>query len=399
MENRRHLRFIRGVLPAKRFDIRGFFRYLAGVCPVVSRASLFMSSSNEKVALSCKFFRLANSVDASALPSLHPSQGELKERIYARVGNDLARIDEEINSLLVSDIPLIPLVGRHIMGSGGKRLRPLLMILAARLCGYRGNRDAPLAVVFEFLHAATLLHDDVVDHAETRRNKPAANTIWGNAGVVLVGDFLYSKAILMAIEYQNLKILEVLLDATTKMSEGEVLQLINSDNLEISEKEYLKVIVRKTAVLISAACQVGAIFGGGGAAEERALNAYGHNLGIAFQLIDDTLDFTGEAEELGKPVGNDIREGKATLPLIHALRNAKPAERDRLRQIFSADEISARDEMELRNMVVRTGGIEYTRNLAITHANLARKALKIFSDGPEKEILDDTAGYVVCRRT
>ncbi len=342
---------------------------------------------------------MANSVDASALPSLNSSQGELKERIYARVGADLARIEEEINRLLVSDIPLISLVGRYIMDSGGKRLRPLLMILAARLCGYRGTQDVPLAVVFEFLHAATLLHDDVVDHAEIRRSKPAANTIWGNAGVVLVGDFLYSKSILMAIGYQDIRVLEVLLDATTKMSEGEVLQLVNSDNLEISEKEYLKVIVRKTAVLIGAACQVGAIFGGGGTAEERALSAYGHNLGIAFQLIDDTLDFTGEAEELGKPVGNDIQEGKATLPLIHALRNAKPAERLRLRQIFSSEEITARDEMELKNLVVRTGGIEYTRELAAMHANQARKALRIFPDGPAKEILDDTAGYVVCRRT
>jgi octaprenyl-diphosphate synthase len=273
------------------------------------------------------------------------------------------------------------------------------MILAARLCGYRGSQDVPLAVVFEFVHAATLLHDDVVDHAEMRRNRPAANTIWGNPAVVLVGDFLYSKSILMAVGYQNVRVLEVLLDATTKMSEGEVLQLIHSDNLEISEKEYLKVITRKTAVLIGAACRIGAIFGGGGTAEEKALGAYGHNLGISFQLIDDTLDFTGEAEELGKPVGNDIQEGKATLPLIYAFRNAKPAERLRLRQIFSAEEISARDEIELKNVVVRTGGIEYTRDLATMHSNQAREALRIFPDGPVKEILDDIAEYVVCRRT
>ena len=264
------------------------------------------------------------------------------------------------------------------MGSGGKRLRPLLMVLSSRLCGYKGKDDAPLAVVFEFVHAATLLHDDVVDHAEFRRSRPAANTIWGNPAVVLVGDFLYSKSIQIAVGYRDIRILKVLLDATTRMSEGEVLQLVNSDNLEISEDEYLEVITRKTAVLISAACQTGAIFGGGGTAEEKALKAYGHNLGIAFQLIDDTLDFTGEAEELGKPVGNDLQEGKATLPLIYALRNAKAAERLRLRQIFTSEHIPAKEIAEISNLVVRSGGIEYTNNRACAHSMRAKEALRIF---------------------
>lgn len=311
----------------------------------------------------------------------------------------MVRIEEEIDRLLTSDIPLISVVGRHILSSGGKRLRPLLMILSSRMCGYSGDKDAPLAVVFEFLHAATLLHDDVVDHAEIRRNRPAANTIWGNPAVVLVGDFLYSKSILMAIGYQNVRILEALLEATTKMSEGELLQLIHSDNLEIGEQEYLEVITRKTAVLIRAACKVGAIFGEGGQAREDALSSYGHNLGIAFQLIDDTLDFTGQAEELGKPVGNDVQEGKATLPLICAFRNAKTAEKERLRQIFSADEISSKDAVELRDLVIRRGGIEYTRNLAAKHARMAREALDLFADSPVKQVLDSIAEYVVHRRT
>jgi octaprenyl-diphosphate synthase len=339
-------------------------------------------------------------VDVSALPSfMPPGFGNLKEKIYARVGADLVRIEEEINRLLDSDIPLISVVGRYIMGSGGKRLRPLLMVLSSRLCGYSGNNDAPLAVVFEFLHAATLLHDDVVDHAEFRRNRPAANTVWGNPAVVLVGDYLYSRSIQMAAGYRDIRILEVLLDATTMMSEGEVLQLVNSDNLEIREDEYLEVITRKTAVLISAACQAGAIFGGGGTAEEKALKAYGHNLGIAFQLIDDTLDFTGEAEELGKPVGNDIQEGKATLPLIYALRNGKAAERRRIKQIFISEEISAKDISEIRNLMVRTGGIEYTNTRACAHSMRAKEALGIFPRGPVKEILDDIADYVIYRRT
>lgn len=339
-------------------------------------------------------------MDVSALPNFMPAgPGNLKEKIYALVGPDIARVEEEINRLLDSDIPLISVVGRYIMGSGGKRLRPLLMILASRLCGYDGNDDASLAVVFEFVHAATLLHDDVVDHAEFRRSRPAANTIWGNPAVVLVGDFLYSKSIQIAVRYGDIRILEVLLDATTKMSEGEVLQLINSDNLEISEGEYLEVITRKTAVLISAACQIGAIFGGGGAAEEKALKAYGHNLGIAFQLIDDTLDFTGETEELGKPVGNDLREGKATLPLIYALRNAKAAERLRLRQIFTSEHIPAREISEIGNLIVRRGGIEYANMQACAHSRRAKEALRLFPQGPVKEILEDIADYVVCRRT
>ena len=339
-------------------------------------------------------------MDASALPSFIPAGPvNLKQKIYAQVGPDLSRIEEEINRLLDSDIPLISVVGRYITGSGGKRLRPLLMVLCSRLCGYKGTDDATLAVVFEFVHAATLLHDDVVDHAEFRRSCPAANTIWGNPAVVLVGDFLYSRSIQIAVGYKDVRILQVLLNATTRMSEGEVLQLINSDNLEINESEYLEVITRKTAVLISAACQTGAIFGGGGATEEKALKAYGQNLGVAFQLIDDTLDFTGEAEELGKPVGNDLQEGKATLPLIHALRNAKAAERLRLRQLFTSEDIPPEKVNEINDIVTRSGGIEYTTDQACAHSMRAKEALRIFPESPVKDILTDIADYVTCRRT
>jgi octaprenyl-diphosphate synthase len=338
-------------------------------------------------------------VDVSALLNFMPTgPGNLKEKIYAQVGQDLARVEEEINRLLDTDIPLISVVGRYIMGSGGKRLRPLLTILSSRLCGYDGNVDAPLAVVFEFVHAATLLHDDVVDHAEFRRSRPSANTIWGNPAVVLVGDFLYSRSIQIAVGYRDIRIMKVLLDATTRMSEGEVLQLVNSDNLEINEQEYLEVITRKTAVLISAACQTGAIFGGGQPADEKALGAYGHNLGIAFQLIDDTLDFTGEAEELGKPVGNDLQEGKATLPLIYSFRCAKAADRHRLRQIFTSEHISEKDVREISELVIGSGGIDYTNNQACMYSSRAKEAIRAFPQSPVKEILEDIADYVICRR-
>ena len=338
-------------------------------------------------------------VDSFILPgSFSSGSQDVKERLLSRIRPDLERIEAELERLLSTSVPLISVVGRYIIGSGGKRLRPLLMVLAARLCGYRGNDDASLSVAFEFIHAATLLHDDVVDHAEFRRNRPAANTLWGNPAVVLVGDFLYSKAIQMTAEYNNTRILQVFSDATTRMSEGEVLQLVHADDLEIGETEYLDVITRKTAVLISAACHVGAIFGGGNEERQNALRAYGHNLGIAFQLIDDTLDYTGDARELGKPVGNDIQEGKATLPLIFALQNAKPKEQARLREIFNAEKIEPPDFKELRDLVVRTGGIDYTQHQAMVHVAKAKTALQIFSPCPTREILSDISDFVIVRR-
>jgi len=333
-------------------------------------------------------------------PSVIPAenQKDLKQLIHVRVRPDLERIEAEIERHLASSVPLISTVGRHIMGSGGKRLRPLLMILSARLCGYRGNHDAPLAVVFEFLHTSSLLHDDVVDNAEVRRSQPAANVLWGNQGVVLVGDFLYSKSILMTVAYNNIRILQTLSEATTLMAEGEVLQLIHADNLEIAEQDYLEVITRKTAALISAACQIGAILGGAEAAQEKALSAYGHNLGIAFQLIDDTLDYTGNVNELGKPVGNDIQQGKATLPLIVALRNGNPTEQRRLRELFSTEQLALEHFHEIREWVARSGGIAYTRQLALEYVENAKNAIQGFPSHPSKEILLDIADYVVCRR-
>jgi octaprenyl-diphosphate synthase len=336
----------------------------------------------------------------SSTPSAIPSSNHknLKERIHSRVQPDLERIEAEIERHLSSSVPLISTVGRHIMGSGGKRLRPLLMVLAARLCGYQGNHDGPLAVVFEFLHASSLLHDDVVDNAEFRRSQPAANVLWGNQGVVLVGDFLYSKSILMTVGYNNIRILQALSEATTLMAEGEVLQLIHADNLEIVEQEYLEVITRKTAALISAACQIGAILGNAGPDHEMALRTYGHNLGIAFQLIDDTLDYTGDVNELGKPVGNDIQQGKATLPLIFALRSGNSREKTRLRELFSIEQVALEHFHEIREWVSRSGGIAYAWQLAKEYVENAKRALQIFPLHPTKEILLDIADYVICRR-
>ncbi len=339
-------------------------------------------------------------VTALTQPSETPSPdaAQLKDLIYNEIRSDLYRIEKEIQLHLSSSVPLIEVVGNHIINSGGKRLRPLLMILSARMCGYQGKDDAPLAIVFEFLHAATLLHDDVVDNAEVRRKQPAANTIWGNPAVVLVGDFLYSKSLLMTVRYNDIRILEVLTSTTTQMAEGEVLQLVHSDDLETDEDSYMEVITRKTAVLMSAACQIGAIFAGADRDQEEALRRYGHHLGIAFQLVDDTLDYTGTTKELGKPVGNDIQEGKATLPLIFAMAHGDAEDRSTIRRIFSSDEIRPEDFTRIREIVDRTGGIRYTQRLAIDHVNRAKTALDAFADQPTKDILGNIADYVLLRR-
>ncbi len=321
-----------------------------------------------------------------------------KKRILAHVKPDLERIEEEIAVHLDSTVPLISRVGNYIMNSGGKRLRPLLMILSARLCGYEGNEDITLAVVFEYLHAATLLHDDVVDKAELRRGQPAANTIWGNPAVVLIGDYLYSKSILLTVGYRNLKILDVISKTTTIMAEGEVLQLVNSDNLEITIPEYMEVITRKTAVLIQAACQVGAIFGGASNEEEEAMASFGRNLGLAFQLTDDALDYIGTEEEFGKPIGNDLQEGNVTLPLIHAFNNCEEKVRSRLLELVTGDEIGEREFREVKEIVKSSGGIEYTLDLARKHIYSAKQALSIFDNCPTKEVLIDIADYICDRR-
>lgn len=382
--------------PVFRYEPDGFVERCAAVgtvrmCPDGSRFFLYLPRPQ-----GVPNPTVSAMIQSQAVPA--PSATELKNLIYSRIRLDMERVEAELQKHLTSSVPFIAVVGNHIINSGGKRLRPLLMILAARLCGYQGDNDTALAVVFEFLHAATLLHDDVVDNAEVRRKQPAANTIWGNQAAVLVGDFLYSKAILMTVGYGDIRILEVLSETTTKMAEGEVLQLIHSDDLELDEPAYMAVITRKTAVLMSAACQIGGIFSGGNAAQEEALRLYGHHLGIAFQLVDDTLDYTGNTQELGKPVGNDIQEGKATLPLIRAFARSSDADRLRLRTVFSAERISADDFKTVQGIVNRCGGIEYTRQQAVHHLDRAKAALAIFPDQPTKEVLQYIADYVLLRR-
>ena len=318
--------------------------------------------------------------------------------LFAQLDEDLQRIEEEINKNLQSSVPLIALVTRYIMRSGGKRLRPLLMVLAARLLNYQGNDHYGLSIVFEYLHAATLLHDDVVDNAELRRGRPSANTLWGNAAVVLVGYFLLATSFFLSVTSGNLKILRILSETTTSMAEGEVLQLINSDNLEISQEEYIEVIKRKTAILISAACQIGAILARADQEQEEAMRSFGLNLGIAFQLRDDFLDYTGSAEEFGKPVGKDLQEGKITLPLIHALQSSHDGDHQRLVELIISDRNYEQIFTEVKKIIQDHQGLDYTDNLANYYITEAKSALSIFPESPTRQSLLEIAEYVISRR-
>jgi octaprenyl-diphosphate synthase len=318
--------------------------------------------------------------------------------LFAQLDEDLQGIEEEINKNLQSSVPLIALVTRYIMRSGGKRLRPLLTVLAARLLNYQGNDHYRLSIVFEYLHAATLLHDDVVDNAELRRGRPSANTLWGNAAVVLVGDFLLATSFFLSVTSGNLKILRILSATTTSMAEGEVLQLINSDNLEISQEEYIEVIERKTAILISAACQIGAILAQADEEQEEAMRSFGLNLGIAFQLRDDFLDYTGSAEEFGKPVGKDLQEGKITLPLIHALQSSNDGDRQRLVELIISDRNYEQIFGEVKKIIQDYQGLDYTAKLANHYITEAKSALSIFPESPTRQSLLEIAEYVISRR-
>ncbi len=302
--------------------------------------------------------------------------------LLAALAPDIAAINRALEANLTTHVPFISQVGRHILLSGGKRVRPLLFVLSARLCGCRSNHLADFSTIFEYLHAATLLHDDVVDAATVRRGTSTANTIWGNQAVILVGDFLLAKALSLAVTTDHLKVLKVLAHATTMMAEGEILQLLHARNLDLTEEEYFDIIHRKTAVLMSAACQIGAIVSGAPPEQEEALTRFGLNLGLTFQLVDDILDFTGDEQQLGKPVAHDLKEGRITLPLITALKRAADADRRRLKEL--AREVRPENTPEIRELLERLGALDYARNRAREYTRAAQEDLRPFPESPEK---------------
>ncbi len=295
---------------------------------------------------------------------------------------DVAAINLALSANLQTHVPLISEVGRHILLSGGKRVRPLLFILAARMCGCQGNHLSDFSTIFEYLHAATLLHDDVIDAANVRRGVSTANTIWGNQAVILVGDFLLAKALSLAVTTNKLKTLQVLSHATTMMAEGEILQLLHAGNLKITADEYFEVITRKTAILMSAACQIGAILGGAPPDQEEALSQMGLNLGITFQVVDDILDYTGDEKSLGKQICADLREGRITLPLIHALAAATPADRERLTAI--TQDLQPESAPELTRILHKYDSLDHARAVARDYTLKAQANLAPFPACQEK---------------
>jgi octaprenyl-diphosphate synthase len=291
--------------------------------------------------------------------------------LLAPIAGEMRALDGVIRERLRSDVALIGTIGDYIIGAGGKRLRPALLLMVSRALGYGGRSDVLLAAVIEFIHTATLLHDDVVDESDLRRGRPTSNAAFGNAASVLVGDFLYSRAFQMMVEAGSLRVMQVLADATNRIAEGEVLQLLNIHDPTVDEARYLGVVERKTATLFEAATRTAAILAGAPAGIEEACARYGAAIGTAFQIIDDVLDYDGAAENIGKRVGDDLREGKPTLPLIHALRAASPAQRAQVEQAIRE---GSGDFSEIARIVHAQGSIDYARDCARAQSEAAARA-------------------------
>lgn len=319
------------------------------------------------------------------------------EKAFILLKQDLEKVEAQFRVDLASDVDLIRKVGEYVLASGGKRVRPMLLLLTARLCGYQGRNHIGLASVVEFIHTATLLHDDVVDGADLRRGNASANSVWGNEASVLVGDFLFAKSFSIMVRDGDLKILQVLSDATTKMAEGEVLQLVSTCDVELDEARYIDVVRCKTAVLMSAACQCGGILARVSEEQEQVLTEVGMELGIAFQFMDDALDYVADEAEFGKAKGQDLAEGKMTLPLIHALRSCSAAERDRVAEIVEQEVLSPDDINEVVTLIDRYQGIDYTRTRAAELIESAKSRLSIFPDNTARQALMELAEYVVDR--
>jgi octaprenyl-diphosphate synthase len=309
----------------------------------------------------------------------------------------MAAVDRIIREGLHSDVVLINQLGHYIVNSGGKRLRPTLALLSAKAQGYSGELHIITAAIVEFIHTATLLHDDVVDSSSLRRGRLTANLVWGNEASVLVGDFLYSKSFQMMVEVQDMRVLETLADATNTIAEGEVMQLVNCHDPSTTEKRYFEVIHNKTAKLFEAACRLGSILNNSDQSTENAMAAYGRHLGTAYQLIDDVLDYSASSEELGKNIGDDLAEGKPTLPLLYAMRNGSEQQADAIK---AAIEEGGHEHLDVVMQAIEsTGAIEYTAQSARTESESALAAIAQIKASPYKDALETLARYSIARRS
>ena len=317
------------------------------------------------------------------------------ERIRSLIAPDMGAVDAVIREKLYSDVVLIRQVSEYIVNSGGKRLRPALVILSAGAFGYAGKHHHDLAAIVEFIHTATLLHDDVVDASELRRSKATANALFGNAASVLVGDFLYSRAFQMMVDVDNMRVMRVLADATNTIAEGEVLQLLNVRDPDVDEENYLRVIRYKTAKLFEAATRLGAILSNATAEEEEAMAVYGMNLGTAFQLTDDILDYSGDYQETGKNLGDDLAEGKPTLPLIHAMKTGSQAQAALIRKaIECGGEGGFQPVLEV---IQQTGALDYARQRAQAESEAASGIISLLPGSSYKDALLELATFAINR--
>ncbi len=311
------------------------------------------------------------------------------------IASDMKAVDAAIRSQLHSDVPLVSLIADYIISAGGKRIRPALVLLMANAWGYAGQDHYKLAAVVEFIHTATLLHDDVVDESELRRGRQTANAMFGNAASVLVGDFVYSRAFQMMVSVDSMRVMQILADATNVIAEGEVLQLMNMHDPDVTEERYLQVIRSKTAKLFEAATELGSLLAG---APENAIASaaeYGRSLGTAFQLIDDVLDYSGNASDIGKNVGDDLREGKPTLPLIYLMQHGSAKQRELVRECISTGDEAHFDEVLAA--ITTSGALQYTREQAAHARDRAKASLASLPPGPFREALLTLADFAVDR--
>jgi octaprenyl-diphosphate synthase len=318
-------------------------------------------------------------------------------QMFEPIREDLEAVEREFERQVQSKVAVIPEIGRYIQNSGGKRVRPAVLLMAARLCGYTGPRAVLNAAVVEFIHTATLVHDDIIDDSELRRGQKAVHSRWGNDVTVLAGDFLYIKSMAMALTQDTLDVVRLLCDVTLRMIEGEIFQLTKNGVVDLAEEEHFEIIRRKTAYLFAGCAQIGGMLGEAGETRELALREYGFNLGVMFQLVDDLLDFTGQAETIGKPVGGDLREGKVTLPIVHLLQHGG-AEADTLvRRAVQERHITVDSWARLNALLLEHRSIEYAYARAVEFGEAAKRHLKVFPDSHEREALIGLVDYVLYR--
>jgi octaprenyl-diphosphate synthase len=337
------------------------------------------------------------------MPDSRPQDPFLK--ITKAIESELQQVNQAIIQSAIGKANLISEITNHLVMSGGKRVRPILTILAAKICGYNtGDRHCNLAAAVELIHTATLLHDDVVDGSDLRRGRKTANAIWDNKASILVGDYLLSVAFQLMVKDGSLEVLDILSKTSGTMADGEVMQLMNSNDIEISEEKYLQIISYKTAILFAASTQVGAIITNSGSSKQKALADFGNNLGIAFQIMDDVLDYNANQEKLGKKIGNDFYEGKITLPIIFTYKQANQAEKDKIKEIFANNSIAGSGERnpqlfaEIMAVMNKYDALEASYKMALDYKNLAYKNLETFSQSPEKSMLIDILEHSVLRQ-